>query len=81
MNSSALLQKPFLGGAEHLTEDVVSVFPAADNLEQYMMELILSSCGEETAEIYSKKIVPYQVSSWVLFVVYTYFLNINLSYL
>ncbi|KAL6129477.1 hypothetical protein ACLB2K_072827 [Fragaria x ananassa] len=55
--------KPFLGGAEHLTEDVVSVFPAADNLEQYMMELILSSCGEETAEIYSKKIVPYQIES------------------
>ncbi|XP_050386660.1 protein unc-13 homolog [Argentina anserina] len=55
--------KPFLGGAEHLTEDVVSVFPAADNLEQYMMELILSSCGEETADIYSRKIVPYQIES------------------
>ncbi|KAM5551564.1 protein unc-13 [Rosa sericea] len=55
--------KPFLGVAEHLTEDVVSVFPAADDLEQYMMELILSSCGEETAEIYSRKIVPYQIES------------------
>lgn len=72
-NSSALLQKPFLGGAEHLTEDVVSVFPAADNLEQYIMELIFSSCGEETAEIYCRKLAPYQVSSWVLFLLYIYF--------
>lgn len=55
--------KPFLGGAEHLTEDVVSVFPAADNLEQYIMELILSSCGEETAEIYCRKLAPYQIES------------------
>ncbi|KAK9912696.1 hypothetical protein M0R45_036546 [Rubus argutus] len=55
--------KPFLGGAEHLTEDVVSVFPAADNLEQYIMELIFSSCGEETAEIYCRKLAPYQIES------------------
>ncbi|KAG5227730.1 protein unc [Salix suchowensis] len=32
--------KPFLDGTEHLTEDVVSVFPAADSLEQYIMALI-----------------------------------------
>ncbi|KAL0720112.1 hypothetical protein Bca4012_069436 [Brassica carinata] len=29
--------KPFLDGTEHLTEDVVSVFPAADSLEQYLL--------------------------------------------
>ncbi|KAH0981892.1 hypothetical protein GBA52_009069 [Prunus armeniaca] len=55
--------KPFLGVAEHLTEDVISVFPAADNLEQYIMELITSNCGEETADIYCRKLAPYQIGS------------------
>lgn len=61
LNANVLFQKPFLGVAEHLTEDVISVFPAADNLEQYIMELIMSNCGEETADIYCRKLAPYQV--------------------
>lgn len=55
--------KPFLDGAEHLTEDVVSVFPAADSLEQYILGLIMSSCEEETAEVYCKKLIPYEIES------------------
>ncbi|XP_015570896.2 protein unc-13 homolog [Ricinus communis] len=53
--------KPFLDGAEHLTEDVVSVFPAADSLEQYIMSLIAS--GEGNAEVNFRKLTPYQVES------------------
>lgn len=55
--------KPFVDGAEHLTEDVVSVFPAADSLEQYILDLIMSSCEEETAEVYCKKLIPYEIES------------------
>ncbi|CAN1813569.1 Protein unc-13 homolog [Linum perenne] len=55
--------KPFLDGAEHLTEDVVSVFPAADNLEQYIMSLISTACGDGTAEVNLKKLNSYQVES------------------
>ncbi|KAJ0101370.1 hypothetical protein Patl1_05305 [Pistacia atlantica] len=55
--------KPFLDGAEHLTEDVASVFPAADSLEQYIISLITSACGEETAAVYCRKLVPYQIES------------------
>lgn len=57
----ACLQKPFLDGAEHLTEDVVSVFPAADGLEQYIMSLIASACGEGNVEVNFRKLTPYQV--------------------
>ncbi|PQQ10446.1 uncharacterized protein Pyn_23275 [Prunus yedoensis var. nudiflora] len=63
LNANVLFQKPFLGVAEHLTEDVISVFPAADNLEQYIMELITSNSGEETADIYCRKLAPYQIGS------------------
>ncbi|XP_015894761.3 protein unc-13 homolog [Ziziphus jujuba] len=55
--------KPFLDGAEHLTEDVVSVFPVADSLEQYVMELITSACEGEAAELFCKKLTPYQIES------------------
>ncbi|PIA60117.1 hypothetical protein AQUCO_00400782v1 [Aquilegia coerulea] len=44
--------KPFLDGVEHLTEDAVSVFPAADSLEQYVMALITSTCEEEIVDEY-----------------------------
>lgn len=54
-------QKPFSDGAEHLTEDVASVFPAADSLEQYIISLITSTCEEETAAVYCRKLMPYQV--------------------
>ncbi|GFZ02442.1 hypothetical protein Acr_15g0010500 [Actinidia rufa] len=53
--------KSFVSGAEHLTEDVVSVFPAADGLEQYVMSLIISVCEEATAEAYFRKLTLYKV--------------------
>ncbi|KAG6787756.1 hypothetical protein POTOM_003801 [Populus tomentosa] len=55
--------KPFLDGSEHLTEDVVSVFPAADSLEQYIMALITNACGEGNMEVKFRKLTPYQIES------------------
>ncbi|QCD85658.1 Mammalian uncoordinated homology 13 [Vigna unguiculata] len=55
--------KPFLDGAEHLTEDVISVFPAAESLEQFIMTLITSVCHEENAEILLKKLNLYQIET------------------
>ncbi|XP_048495642.1 protein unc-13 homolog isoform X2 [Beta vulgaris subsp. vulgaris] len=55
--------KPFLDGAEHLTEDVVSVFPASNSLEKYMMGLLTSAFGEEVGENYCKKLGKYQIES------------------
>nr|KJB60295.1 hypothetical protein B456_009G298800 [Gossypium raimondii] len=55
--------KPFVDSAEHLTEDVVSVFPAADNLEQYILDLIKSACEGENVEIHFRKLNPYQIES------------------
>ncbi|KAK4835776.1 hypothetical protein QYF36_014424 [Acer negundo] len=55
--------KPFVDGAEHLTEDVASVFPAADSLEEYIISLITSACEEETAAVYCRKLIPYQIES------------------
>ncbi|KAK3009514.1 hypothetical protein RJ639_014099 [Escallonia herrerae] len=54
--------KPFLDGVEHLTEDVVSVFPAADSLEQYAMTVIESACEEGTAEAYIRKLTQYKAA-------------------
>ncbi|XWS57034.1 hypothetical protein CRYUN_Cryun09bG0137000 [Craigia yunnanensis] len=55
--------KPFVDGAEHLTEDVVSVFPAADNLEQYILDLIKSACESDNVEIHFRKLNPYEIES------------------
>lgn len=55
--------KPFLDGAEHLTEDAVSVFPAADSLEQYVMALISSACEEGAEEAYFKKLALYKIET------------------
>ncbi|XP_010271764.1 PREDICTED: uncharacterized protein LOC104607768 [Nelumbo nucifera] len=56
--------KPFLDGAEHLTEDVVSVFPAADSLEQYIMAVMTSACEEETVDAYCReKLTPYKIET------------------
>ncbi|KAB5573016.1 hypothetical protein DKX38_000210 [Salix brachista] len=55
--------KPFLDGTEHLTEDVVSVFLAADSLEQYIMALITSACGEGNIEVKFCKLTLYQIES------------------
>ncbi|KAL6495753.1 Protein unc-13 [Orobanche gracilis] len=53
--------RPFLDGAEHLTEDVVSVFPTADSLEQNLIAVITSTCEEGTAETYVKKLNLYKI--------------------
>lgn len=56
--------RPFLDRAEHLTEDVVSVFPAAESFEQYVMMVITSACGENGLDAYCKqKLSPYQVEN------------------
>ena len=56
-------QRPFLEHAEHLTEDVVSVFLAADALEQYIMSVIASVTGDDGLDsIFRHKLAPYQVS-------------------
>ncbi|KAL3537703.1 hypothetical protein ACH5RR_001069 [Cinchona calisaya] len=55
--------KPFLDSVEHLTEDVVAVFPAADSLEQYVIEVIVSSCNEETGETYCRKLNLYKIET------------------
>lgn len=54
--------RPFLDRAEHLTEDVVSVFPAAETLEQYIMSVIGSALGVDDVEDYCrKKLTLYKV--------------------
>jgi hypothetical protein len=56
--------RPFLEHAEHLTEDVVSVFPAADSLEQYIMSVMASVVGEDGLDsICKQKLAPYQIES------------------
>uniref|UniRef100_A0ACD5UMF5 Uncharacterized protein n=1 Tax=Avena sativa TaxID=4498 RepID=A0ACD5UMF5_AVESA len=56
--------RPFLEHAEHLTEDVVSVFPAADSLEQYIMSVMASVVGEDGLDsICRQKLTPYQIES------------------
>ncbi|XP_074280580.1 protein unc-13 homolog [Silene latifolia] len=55
--------KPFLDGAEHLTEDVVSVLPAANTLEQYITGLLTSAYGEQAAEMYCRKLGKYQIET------------------
>ncbi|CAN6218395.1 unnamed protein product [Urochloa humidicola] len=56
--------RPFLEHAEHLTEDVVSVFPIADSLEQYIMSVMASVVGDDGLDsICRQKIAPYQIES------------------
>ncbi|CAN6167673.1 unnamed protein product [Urochloa humidicola] len=56
--------RPFLEHAEHLTEDVVSVFPVADALEQYIMSVMASVVGDDGLDsICRQKIAPYQIES------------------
>jgi hypothetical protein len=71
------LQKPFLDRAEHLTEDAVCVFPAADGLEQYIMSVMASVVGDDGLDsICRQKITPYQVFNLKL----TLFLLILLAF-
>lgn len=56
--------RPFLEHAEHLTEDVVSVFPAADALEQYVMSVMASVTGDDGLDnICRQKLAPYQIEN------------------
>ncbi|GAB4832155.1 Protein unc-13 [Ancistrocladus abbreviatus] len=55
--------KPFLDQAEHLTEDVASVFPAAESLEQYIIATWTSAYGEEVAQAYCRKLTRYQIET------------------
>ncbi|KAJ4977919.1 hypothetical protein NE237_008699 [Protea cynaroides] len=56
--------KPFVDGVEHLTEDVVSVFPAADSLEHCVLAFIASATGEENVDAYCKqKLSLYQIET------------------
>uniref|UniRef100_A0A7C9DIC5 Uncharacterized protein n=2 Tax=Opuntia streptacantha TaxID=393608 RepID=A0A7C9DIC5_OPUST len=53
-------QSPFLDEAEHLTKDVASVFAAANDLEYYMLSLLMSVLDKETAEAYWKQLARYE---------------------
>ncbi|KAL6880080.1 hypothetical protein ACP4OV_011645 [Aristida adscensionis] len=56
--------RPYLEHAEHLTEDVVSVFPAADALEQYIMSVMASVVGDDGLDsICRQKLAPYQIEN------------------
>ncbi|GLJ55952.1 hypothetical protein SUGI_1201130 [Cryptomeria japonica] len=56
--------KPFLDGVSHLSEDVKAVFPAADILEQYLIELVYSVNEEDEVNgCYMQGMAPYQVEA------------------
>ncbi|KAH9317164.1 hypothetical protein KI387_018933, partial [Taxus chinensis] len=56
--------KPFLDGVSSLSEDVKSVFPAADILEQYLIELVYSVHEEDEVNgCYKQGMAPYQVEA------------------
>ncbi|CAM8976231.1 unnamed protein product [Rhodiola kirilowii] len=55
--------KPFLGGADHLTEDVVAVFSAAVDLEQHILACIMSVCEAETADAYCRRLNMYDIET------------------
>lgn len=54
--------KPFLDEVSQLTDDVSSVLPAADSLEQFLMELIKSVTDDDDARRdFEQQLTPYQV--------------------
>lgn len=57
----SIIQRPFLENAEHLTEDTIAVFPAADSLEQYIMQVIISTCADGTSDAYCRKLNLFKV--------------------
>lgn len=57
----SIIQRPFLENAEHLTEDTIAVFPAADSLEQYIMQVIVSTCADGTSDAYCRKLNLFKV--------------------
>ncbi|XP_075073886.1 protein unc-13 homolog [Nicotiana tabacum] len=55
--------RPFLENAEHLTEDTIAVFPAADSLEQYIMQVIISTCADGTSDAYCRKLNLFKIET------------------
>ncbi|KAF3624685.1 putative transcription factor HBP-1b(c1)-like [Capsicum annuum] len=55
--------RPFLDNAEHLTEDTIAVFPAADSLEHYIMQVIISTCADGTSDAYCKKLNLFKIET------------------
>ncbi|XP_009607185.1 protein unc-13 homolog isoform X1 [Nicotiana tomentosiformis] len=55
--------RPFLENAEHLTEDTIAVFPAADSLEQYIMQVIVSTCADGTSDAYCRKLNLFKIET------------------
>ncbi|KAH7421986.1 hypothetical protein KP509_13G084700 [Ceratopteris richardii] len=53
--------KPFLDGVSVLTDDVASVLPAADSLEQYLMGLVMSASTEKDVIFYKEQLKAFQV--------------------
>ncbi|KAJ8529343.1 hypothetical protein K7X08_036178 [Anisodus acutangulus] len=55
--------RPFLDNAEHLTEDTIAVFPAADSLEHYIMQVIISTCTDGTSDAYCRKLNLFKIET------------------
>jgi len=56
--------KPFLDGVSHFSEDVTSVLPAADILEQCLIDLVYSVDEEdELTACYKQGMSPYQIEA------------------
>lgn len=56
--------KPFLDGVSHFSEDVTSVLPAADILEQCLIELVYSVDEEDELNgCYKQGMSPYQIEA------------------
>lgn len=53
--------KPFLDGVSVLTDDVASVLPAADGLEQNLMGLVSSASTERDINYFKEQMKPFQV--------------------
>lgn len=55
--------RPFLDNAEHLTEDTIAVFPAADSLEHNIMQVIVSTCADGTSDAYCRKLNLFKIET------------------
>jgi hypothetical protein len=56
--------QPFLDGVSQLTDDVTSVLPAADSLEQLLKDLVASATEDEAVKhTFEQQMVAYQVIS------------------
>ncbi|PHT25121.1 hypothetical protein CQW23_35238 [Capsicum baccatum] len=64
--SFIFLQRPFPDNGEHLTEDTIAFFPAADRLEHYIMQVIISTCADGTSDAYHRKLNLFRVRNLFL---------------